>query len=87
MGYDTTDWLLTWSSIVDGLWRWKDEDDLAEAVRLGVLDTPRTAEVRAIGQLVAASRPWPTGWGGLAATAGLGAAAAYRGLGHSLKRA
>ncbi len=46
----------------DGTWQWKDEDDLAECVALGILTAGEAAEVRAEGERVIAARPWPTGW-------------------------
>ena len=39
--------------------RWKDEDELVEAARLGYLDE---AAVRAEAAKVLAEPPWPTGW-------------------------
>ena len=60
--FDTTDWALDVVVDPDGTWRWKDEDDLAEAVALGVFDDARAAAVRAEGARVIAERPWPTGW-------------------------
>src|SRR5581483_9418280 len=36
----------------------------AGALELGILDASRAAEVRAEGERVLASRPWPTGVGG-----------------------
>lgn len=59
---DTTDLALDVVVAPDGSWRWKDEDDLAEAVSLGVLDEHGAANVRAEGERVVAERPWPTGW-------------------------
>lgn len=43
----------------DGSQRWKDEDELEEAARLGLVDT---AAVRADADRVLRERPWPTGW-------------------------
>jgi predicted RNA-binding protein associated with RNAse of E/G family len=34
----TTDQALDVPAFADGTWRWKDEDELAEAVELGILD-------------------------------------------------
>jgi hypothetical protein len=62
LGFDTTDWALDVVVEPDGTWRWKDEDDFAEAQRLGVLTVEAAAVVRAEGERVIASRPWPTGW-------------------------
>jgi hypothetical protein len=43
----------------DGSVRWKDEDELAHAAQLGLLDE---AAVRAEARRVLADPPWPTGW-------------------------
>jgi hypothetical protein len=43
----------------DGSWRWKDEDELADAVYAGRVDE---AAVRTEAERVLAERPWPTGW-------------------------
>ena len=43
----------------DGAVRWKDEDELAEAAALGLLDE---AGVRAEAERVLAAAPWPTGF-------------------------
>jgi hypothetical protein len=60
--FDTTDWALDVVVDADGTWRWKDEDDFAQAIDLGVFDDTGVAEVRAGGERVIAERPWPTGW-------------------------
>ena len=60
--FDTTDWALDVVVQPDGTWRWKDEDDLEEAIELRVLDEAGAAAVRAEGERVIAERPWPTGW-------------------------
>ena len=62
LGYDMTDWALDVWVEPNGSWQWKDEEDFAEARRLGVLDDGAAAEVRAEGERVIAARPWPTGW-------------------------
>ncbi len=62
LGFDTTDWALDVVVAPDGTWQWKDEDDFAEAQRLGVFSPAAAAAVRAEGESVAAARPWPTGW-------------------------
>jgi hypothetical protein len=62
LGYDTTDWALDIVVTPDGTWAWKDEDDFAEARRLGVLDEEAAAAVRAEGERVVAEWPFPTGW-------------------------
>ena len=49
IGFDTLDHELDVIVELDGSWRWKDEDDLAEAIRRGVIpaeDEPRTARRR-----------------------------------------
>lgn len=62
LGYDTTDHALDVVVAPDGVWRWKDEDDFAEAIALGIFDDAQAAAVRAEGERVVAARPWPTGW-------------------------
>jgi GNAT superfamily N-acetyltransferase len=62
LGFDTTDWALDIWVEPGGAWQWKDEDDFAEAIQLGVFDEVSAAAVRAEGQRVIAERPWPTGW-------------------------
>jgi uncharacterized protein len=59
---DTTDHALDIEVDPDGTWRWKDEDDFAEAQTLGVFSPVEAAAVRAEGERVIAARPWPTGW-------------------------
>ena len=46
----------------DGQWHWKDEDDFAEAQRLGVFTPGEAAAVRREGERVIAERLWITGW-------------------------
>ena len=60
--FDETDWALDVWVEPDGSWRWKDEDDFAQAQELGILDAAAAAAVRAEGERVIAERPWPTGW-------------------------
>jgi hypothetical protein len=60
--FDQTDWALDIWVDPDGSWRWKDEDDFAEAQELVILDAEAAAAVRAEGECVIAERPWPTGW-------------------------
>jgi hypothetical protein len=62
LGWDMTDLALDLTVEPDGMWAWKDEDDLAEAVALGVLDEPAARELRREGERVLHTRPWPTGW-------------------------
>jgi len=59
---DTTDQALDVLAFPDGTWRWKDEDELAEAVELGIWGEAEAAEIRAEGERVIAEAPWPTGW-------------------------
>jgi Protein of unknown function (DUF402) len=59
---DTTDHVLDIWVDADGTWRWKDEDELEEAISLGVFDAAGAAEVRAEGERAIAAKPWPTGW-------------------------
>lgn len=46
----------------DGRWEWKDEDDLAEAVEIGIHTAEEAAAIRAEGERVIAEWPFPTGW-------------------------
>jgi hypothetical protein len=57
---DTTDQALDIVAKPDGSWRWKDEEELAEAVELGIWT--EAAEIRAEGERVLAARSWPIGW-------------------------
>jgi hypothetical protein len=59
---DTTDLALDVTVDPDGRWAWKDEDELVEAISLGVLDEAAAADLRAEGERVIAAKPWPTGW-------------------------
>jgi len=59
LGWDTLDWKLDLLAFPDGTTRRKDEDELAEAARAGVVDAD---EVRALAERVASDPPWPTGW-------------------------
>lgn len=60
-GYATEDHALDVVVEPDGSWRWKDEDELADAVRAGRVDE---AAARAEGERVLAEAPFPTGWEG-----------------------
>jgi len=62
--FDTMDLALDVTVEPDGTWAWKDEDDFARAIELGVLDEAAAAAVRAEGERVIAARPGPTGWEG-----------------------
>ena len=46
----------------DGRWQWKDEQDLVEAIALGIVDRDDAPLLRAEAERVIAARPWPTGW-------------------------
>jgi hypothetical protein len=59
---DTTDQALDVLAFPDGTWRWKDEDELLEAVELGIWTEAEADEIRAEGERVIAESPWPTGW-------------------------
>ena len=59
---ETTDHALDVIVEPSGAWRWKDEDDFAEAQQLGIFTRAEAAAVRAEGERVIAARPWPTGW-------------------------
>lgn len=58
--FDTMDWAL--DIVIDGAWHWKDEHHLTEAIELGIFDEETAAQVRAEGERVIATRPWPPGW-------------------------
>jgi len=63
-GFDSLDHVLDIVVRPDGAWHWKDEDELAEAVELGLF-TPRQAdEIRAEGEraIAALACKLPTGW-------------------------
>jgi hypothetical protein len=62
--FDTTDWALDITVDANGTWAWKDEDDLAHALELGIFDEELAATARAEGERVIEERPWPTGWEG-----------------------
>ena len=59
---DTTDQALDVTVKPDGAWAWKDEDELQEAVELGIWTPDEAVEIRAEGERVIAATPWPTGW-------------------------
>jgi hypothetical protein len=59
---DTADQALDVLVSADGSWEWKDEDELAEGVDLGIWTEAEAAEIRAEGERVIAAAPWPTGW-------------------------
>lgn len=59
VGFDYKDWKLDLVVDADGTQRWKDEDELEEASRLGIVDADA---VWAEAERVVADPPWPTGW-------------------------
>jgi hypothetical protein len=50
LGFDTLDHELDVIVELDGSWRWKDEDDLAEAIRRGVIPAQDELRMRADGE-------------------------------------
>jgi predicted RNA-binding protein associated with RNAse of E/G family len=50
LGFDTLDHEIDVIVELDGSWRWKDEDDLAEAIRLGVIPAKEEPRLRADGE-------------------------------------
>jgi hypothetical protein len=67
LGYDSMDQLLDVVIDPDLTWRWKDEDELAEAVELGVMTEAQATAVRsegerAIERLEARESPFCDGW-------------------------
>jgi hypothetical protein len=61
-GFDTTDRVLDVWVEPGGSWQWKDEDELEQAIALGVFDDDGAAHVRRVGEAAIAAHPWPTGW-------------------------
>ena len=51
-----------WASGDVALLRWKDDDELAEAVHLGRFTAAQAAEIRSEGERVIREWPFPTGW-------------------------
>jgi hypothetical protein len=62
ISFDTRDHALDVVVEPDGSWRWKDEDHLELATRLGAFTEEEANEIRAEGERVIASWPFPTGW-------------------------
>ena len=64
LGFDTLDQALDVWIDPDGSWRWKDEDDLAACVVLGLFSPDEAVEIRAEGERVIAALPdlIPTGF-------------------------
>ncbi|MGB3327752.1 MAG: DUF402 domain-containing protein [Thermomicrobiales bacterium] len=61
-GFDSDDWLLDLTVDPDGTWAWKDEDELAAAVALGVVTSAFAEAVRVAGESVIPlieARSWP----------------------------
>lgn len=61
-GFDSDDWLLDITVDPDGGWAWKDEDELEDAVAVGVVTAAFAASVRSVGEAVIRmieSRSWP----------------------------
>jgi len=66
-GFDTTDHLLDLWIEPDRSWRWKDEDELAEAVEIGLFSADKAAQIRAEGEraierIESWSPPFDEGW-------------------------
>ena len=61
-GFDTRDHILDVWVEPDGRWEWKDEEELARAIEVGLFDARDAAAARATAERVVADRPWPTGW-------------------------
>jgi hypothetical protein len=66
LGYDSSDQVLDVVVAPDGTWRWKDEDEFAEAVQLKLFTPAEAAAIRAEGEHVIArlASLLPTGWEG-----------------------
>jgi predicted RNA-binding protein associated with RNAse of E/G family len=63
-GFDSLDHVLDVVVEPGGDWHWKDEDELVQAVELGIFSTAEAAAIRAEGERVIANLParLPTGW-------------------------
>lgn len=62
LGFDTRDHALDVVVEPGGRWRWKDEDHLELATRLGAFTPEEAFAIRAEGERVLAAWPFPTGW-------------------------
>ena len=62
LGFDTEDHTLDLWVASDGSWRWKDEHELAAAVKVGAFTLEEAAAFRDEGERVVAEWPFPTGW-------------------------
>lgn len=61
-GYDTRDNLLDLWRPVDGEWTWKDEQELAEAVRRGAVGEDEARGIHEAGRRAIDELQFPTGW-------------------------
>jgi hypothetical protein len=61
LGWDIRDQILDVWNGGDG-WRWKDEDEFAEAVEIGLIQGDEAREIRAEGERVMRETVLPTGW-------------------------
>ncbi|UFQ17763.1 MULTISPECIES: cytidylyl-2-hydroxypropylphosphonate hydrolase [Streptomyces] len=66
-GMDSEDHFLDISVRPDGSWRWHDEDEFAQALRVGLMDAGKAADVRAAGRaaldvIEAWGAPFSDGW-------------------------
>jgi hypothetical protein len=62
IGFDTRDHLLDIAVDPDGQWRWLDERDLEVATDLGLFSELDASRIRAEGERVIGTWPFPTGW-------------------------
>jgi hypothetical protein len=67
IGFDTLDRKLDVILELDGSWRWKDEDEFAETIRVGLLDAAaepmlRTAAEDAVRRITAREPPFDRDW-------------------------
>lgn len=63
LGFDTTDWQLDlWIPVDSDEAQWKDEDDLAKAVELGIMTEEEGRLAREEAHRVLEEWPFPTGW-------------------------
>ena len=62
VGFDTVDQVLDIWINPDQSWKWKDEDELKDAIRLDRFTRDEAATIRAEGERVVAEWPFPTGW-------------------------
>ena len=62
LGFDTEDHALDVLAEPDGSWRWKDEDELETALRIGFFTKHQADAIREEGEAVIAEWPFPTRW-------------------------